>query len=131
MSRAWTQFQPLKGGTRPGNRDAARGTARRPRRDTRAETTPPHKPETDIRERTEHENNKNPAGAKHLKSVVLTFRPANPVRLGDRRSCKRTLHFSCYPVFAGQLGFEGGQLRLDVIRGRSGSRRGLTGQGSR
>jgi hypothetical protein len=32
---------------------------------------PSHKPETDIRERTEHENDNTPAGAKHLKSVAL------------------------------------------------------------
>src|SRR5207245_2679582 len=50
---------------------ADRGTARRPRRDTRAETMPARHLETDLTARAEHQALNTPGSLKHLKYAVL------------------------------------------------------------
>ncbi len=55
---------------------ADRGTARHPRRDTRAETMPAHHAETDSKTDTEHKTDNTPGSLKHLKSLVLASGPA-------------------------------------------------------
>jgi hypothetical protein len=50
---------------------ADRGTARHPRRDTRASAMPAYYPETDFKTRTGHQANNTPGSTKHLKYVAL------------------------------------------------------------
>ena len=52
---------------------AARGTARQPRRDTRAKTMTRHQTDTGSRARTEHHDHKTPGNTKHLKFLVLAW----------------------------------------------------------
>ena len=58
---------------RRGGNPAARGTARHPRRDTRAETTPAQPSETDSTACTEHKNDNHPGRPKCLNSLMLGF----------------------------------------------------------
>ena len=54
---------------------ADRGTARHPRRDTRASPMPAHKRETDSRHQKNTKTTTTPGNPKHLKSLVLRHGP--------------------------------------------------------
>ena len=77
-------------GRRKTARLAARGTARPPRRDTRASAMPARHQETGTKTRTEHEDRNNPESRKHLNSLVLA--PGTPGQIRSpttRRSSPR------------------------------------------
>ena len=79
-----------EGGTAPPAGAADRGTARHPRRDTRANTMPAHHRrhhETDSKTETGQQSRNTPTPYKHLKSVVLS-QTVTSLRKPDTRSQK-------------------------------------------